>query len=100
MKSRCHSLGPPVPRCIHRPVRAVSGPRPFCVVPGILRKNNNSLDGSDSVGWALSCKAKGHLFDSPSGHMLRLQVLSPAGVRTRGNQWVFLTLMFLSLPTL
>ena len=46
---------------------------------------------------ALSHNSKGLRFDSLSGHMPRLQVWSLVGVHTGGNQWIFLTWMFLSL---
>ena len=50
------------------------------------------------VDGAWSCKAKGHEFDAPSGHMPGLQVQSQLGVGNRGNQLIFLPLSF-SLPS-
>ena len=40
-----------------------------------------------SVGWASSCKAKGHQFDSQSEHITGLQARSlPGWGHVRGNQ--------------
>ena len=58
-----------------------------------LKKLKN-LDWSSSVGWALSCKPKGHQFDSQSGHMPGLQDRSLVGGVVRGNQSIFLPLSF------
>ena len=44
-----------------------------------------------SVGWALSCKAKGHQFDSWSGHMRGLAVRSPSVACMRGNRSMFIS---------
>ena len=43
------------------------------------------------VGCRPSCKQKGHWFNSRSGHMLGLQVLSPVRAQTEGRQSVFLS---------
>ena len=42
-------------------------------------------------------KAEGRQFDSRSGHKPGLRVWSQVGMRVRGNQSMFLTLVFLSL---
>ena len=49
----------------------------------VVKITHCALTGS--VGWASSCKAKGHWFDFPSGHMPRLRVWSPIGAHTRGT---------------
>ena len=46
---------------------------------------------SGLVGWALSCKVKGHRFDSCSEHTPGLWVWSLVGARTRGNRLMFLS---------
>ena len=46
-------------------------------------------DWCGSVGWASSCKAEGHQFDSRSGHMPGLQVQSLGGVHM-GDRCFFL----------
>ena len=43
-----------------------------------------------SVGWASSWKAKGHWFNSKSGHMSALWVWSSVMVHMRGNRSMFL----------
>ena len=42
-------------------------------------------DGCGSVGWASSCRAKGHQFASQSGHMPALRVQSPYWAHARGS---------------
>ena len=69
---------------------------PYCLLR-LLYKNFSRPDQRSLDGWVLSCKAEGQLFNSWSGHMPRLRVWSPVRVPTRGNQLMFLTLMFLSL---
>ena len=46
----------------------------------------------------LSCKAKGHRFDSQLGHMTGLGVQSLVRGQTRGKQSMFLSFSF-SLPS-
>ena len=48
-------------------------------------KLKNSPDWCCSVGWALSCKPKGHQFDSQSGYTPGLQAWSPVGGMQKGN---------------
>ena len=55
-------------------------------------------DQCGSVGWASSHKAKGHRFDSQSGHMQGLWVRYPVGVLLRGNQSMFFSHIDVSLP--
>ena len=50
---------------------------------------------SESVGWALSSKPKGHRFDSQPRP--GLQVWSPVGAHARGNQSMFLSCINVSL---
>ena len=55
-----------------------------------------------SVGWMLSCKAKGCQFDSQPGHMLVCTlngVRSPFGAHMRGNLSMFLNMVFPSLSS-
>ena len=63
----------------------------------LYKKKTTALNNVAQLDGALTCKSKGRGFDSLSGHMPRLQVWSPVGVHTGGNQWIFLTWMFLSL---
>ena len=72
-----------------------AGPLPSVT---LFLKCRGSPHSWGSVGWALFCKARGHWFDSWSGHMPGLWVWSLVGVHTRGNWMMFLcTLMFVSL---
>ena len=70
----------------------------------IIKKGTESSPGcGGSVGWELSHKAKGCLFNSQSGHMSRLWVWSPVGVHMGGKQSMFLPHidvdLFLSFPS-
>ena len=66
----------------------------FC----FFKNKKASPDRCGSVGWVLSHKAKGHQFDSHSGHMPGLWGL--VGAPVRGNRSMFLlhTSVFLFLP--
>ena len=55
-------------------------------------------DWCGSVCWALPTKPKGCRFHSRSGHTSGLQVLSLVKMQTRGNQWMFLLHIGVSLP--
>ena len=55
---------------------------------------NYGHDGPDQfgvVGWTSSCKPKGHLFSSQSGHMPGLRVQSMVGALMEVNQSMFLS---------
>ena len=49
------------------------------------KKNSYSSGQCGSVAWASSCKAKGHWFNSQSGHMSGLQAESLVGAHGWGT---------------
>ena len=61
-------------------------------------KKETSPDWCGSVGQSRSHKLKGHWFDSWSWHMPGLWVQSLVGVHMKGNQWMFLSRINVSLP--
>ena len=63
-----------------------------------IEKQEKSPGQCGSVGWRSSCKVKHSWLYSRSGHTPKLQVQSPVGVCTRGNQWMFLSHIDGSLP--
>ena len=63
----------------------------------LLLNSQTLLNRCGLVGWVLSCKVKGHQFDSQSEHMLGLQVGSLVGVCMEGNQSMFLSHIIVSL---
>ena len=64
----------------------------------LTEMKNNCPDWYGSIGWALSCKAKGHWFNSLSGHMPGMQVHAWSGCIQEATDHCFpLISMFLSL---
>ena len=51
-----------------------------------------------SIGWASSCKPKGHRFHSRSGHMPGLQVPPPVRAPAEGSGLMILSDLHVSLP--
>ena len=64
-------------------------------------KKKKSPGWFGSMDWAPNWEAKGHRFDSQSGHMPRLQARSPAGgLKGATTPWCFSPPLSLSLPSL
>ena len=58
---------------------------PCCLFPSPFKTWSSRPGWCGSVGWASSCKVKGHQFDSQSRHKAGFRVRSPVRVHMRSN---------------
>ena len=63
----------------------------------VIKKMKYCPGQCGSVGWASSCKGKGHQFDFCLGHMSGLWAWSPGGACVSSNQLMFLSQIDVSL---
>ena len=67
-------------------------------IEGLQLRNEQSPDRCGSVDWVSYCKARGHQFNSLSGHMPGLWVQSLVGACMKDNQPMFLPCMDVAPP--